>query len=400
MIILKHRDLGMGTSQFGNALPFRRAQADAGRLRLFAGTRFVGLLVAVHVLAGCTTAPSWPTAQECEADPPRCAIPSWQIAQDMNALSTAAAPTDPALADPAKLPTLSPTNPRPAYRIGPLDELTITVWGAKEIWSEITDQSQQPTRVTTVQDDGTIVLPLLKSIQVAGNTVNEALAKITDSYKTVLGATFQVDGQITKFRSKPVLLDGAINKPGIVYLSPEVRTLGEAISIAGGGFPETAELSKGILIREQQRYRIDYQGAQSGGNNLHTIELRPGDRIYFPSRETGLFYVLGEVLAPGAFSIPPKGISLMQGLALAKGPIMVSGDMTSIFLVRINESEPRIYRLTLADIMASRDIPIFPGDRIFVSATGLATWDRTLRQLLPFIGSTVIIHEGLGVTLP
>src|SRR5262249_51989723 len=143
---------------------------------------------------------------------------------------------------------------RQGYRLGPLDEVTITVWGTKEIWSEITDQSQQPSRVTTVQEDGTIVLPLLANVPVAGLTLSEALARITERYKSVLASAFQVDGQITKYRSQPVQLDGAVAKPGTVYISNEIRTLGQAISFGGGGPADSAEMSKGVLVRDGKRY--------------------------------------------------------------------------------------------------------------------------------------------------
>jgi protein involved in polysaccharide export with SLBB domain len=370
----------------------RPARSGAGKSLIAPGMRILVLLLAVRILAGCSTAPSWKTSEDCRSFGGDCSgIPAWQIAQDFKALSSAAIPEDSTLADAAGLKRLNPGQPRPAYRIGPLDELSITVWGAKEIWSEITDQSQQPTRVTTVLEDGTIVLPLLPSVHVGGLTVGEALKKIGTSYREVLGTSFQVDGQVTKYRSKPVLLDGAVNRPGTVYLSNEVRTLGEAI-ISSGGYPDIAEPSKGILVRGDRRFAIDYRSAQAGGNDLSNTELQPGDRMFFPSRESGIFYVLGEVLAPGAFPIPPKGMSLAQGLALAKGPNMLKADMESIFLVRVSEKDPRIYRLALRDILASSDQMLVPGDRIFVPPTLLSNWEETLRSLFPIFSVGAILY--------
>lgn len=357
-------------------------------------------LLAAGVLASCSTAPSWKTLDECNLLPEYCkGVPDWQVARDFKALTSSTIPADSLLEDATALNRLNPGLPRPAYRIGPLDELTITVWGAREIWSEITDQSLQPTRVTTVLEDGTVVLPLLANVQVVGLTVSEALGKIAASYRDVLGTSFQVDGRVTRFRSKPVLLDGAVGKPGAVYLSNDVRTLGEAI-LSGGGFPATTELSKGVLIRGERRYAIDYQSAQAGGNALSNTELQSGDRIYFPSHESGFFYVLGEVPAPGAFTIPPKGISLIQGLAMARGPNMLKGDMESIFLVRLNEKDPRIYTLTLRDIMANKDQMLVAGDRIFVPPTLLSDWEDTFRSVFPFFGAGYLIHALTGGRLP
>ena len=358
----------------------------------------LGWLLAVCLVTGCTHAPSWPTVQECELAeqefPNRCgSLPDWGIARDFKALESDAAATSLRHPSAAGLPRLRPQEPRPPYRIGPLDELSITVWGSKEIWSEITDQSQQPTRVTVVQEDGTIVLPLLPNLKVEGLTLGEALAKITGAYRQALGSSFQVTGQISRFRSQPVLVGGAVTRPGTVYLSSDVRTLGEAVEIGGGGFPAAAELSKGVLIRGDQRYGIDYQGVQTGENHLHEILLQPGDRIYFPSRESGRFYVMGEVPSPGTYPIPPKGVTLMQGLTMARAPSVVTSNMDSIFLVRVAGEQTRIYRLTLTEIMANKDQPLEAGDRIFVSTSGLASWDRFWRQLLPFLTSGYIVYD-------
>jgi polysaccharide export outer membrane protein len=367
--------------------------------------RVLAVWLALVVMTGCSTAPSWVTSEQCanqrDSFPELCAvIPANRIAQDFKAFASAPDAPDATLADPASLHRLDPKSLRPPYRIGPHDELTITVWGSREIWAEITDQSLQPTRTTTVQDDGTIVLPLIMRVQVDGLTLSEALRRVSDAYRKVLGSSFQVDGQISRFRSKPVMLDGAVSKPGTVFLSNDVRTLGEAIASGAAGVADLAELRKGVLIRGDQRYAIDYQSAQAGASDVSNIELQPGDRIYFPSRETGQFYVLGEVNVPGAFIIPPKGISLMQGLALARGPSMNYADMQSIYLVRVNGTEPKIYALTLDDIIASKDQPLLPGDRIFVPPTTLANWERTLRAVVPIIGTPIIIRQGYGVSLP
>lgn len=360
--------------------------------------RALALFVTMCSVVGCTTAPSWPTVKECRDYPERCEGLTWQIAQDIGTLAREPVPASKELEDPAGLPRIPAKGPYPAYRIGPLDELTITVWGARDVWSEVTDQSQQPTRVVMVQDDGTIVLPLLRNVAVAGLTLSEALAKIGKEYRKLNGSSFQVTGQVTRFHSKPVLLDGAINKPGPIYLSTAVRTLGEAITGSGGGLASAADASKGVLIREGMRYRIDYRAAQRGENDLQNVTLLAGDRIFFPSTVDNteeVFYVFGEVTSQGAFPIPPKGVTLLEGVGAAKGPQQFWADMESIYLVRSVESQPKIYQLRLADMMTYPDIQILAGDRLFVSSSALADWYRTLTQIMPGFYPPLYIY-GLG----
>ena len=63
-----------------------------------------------------------------------------------------------------------------------------------------------------------------------------------------------------------------------------------------------------------------------------------------------------------------------------------NANQQSIFLVRPDGDQPRIYRLSLQEIIAARDLPLAPGDRLFVPATGLTDWERTLRQAVPLLG--------------
>ncbi|MGE5095048.1 MAG: polysaccharide biosynthesis/export family protein, partial [Betaproteobacteria bacterium] len=318
--------------------------------------------------------------------------PRFESSLSMNDLLVAPSAMEAGLLDAAALARLSPGAARAAYRIGAHDELTLTVWGPKDIWGDITAQGGQATQVTPVHDDGAIVLPLVRRVNVAGLTVPEALEKVTAAYRADVRAPFQVDGKVTQFRSQAILLDGAFAKPGISYLSPELGTIGEAVASAGG-LNESADPARGILVRAGKRYAIDYAAAQSGHNEVHDILLRPGDRLFFPSRASGTFYVFGEVVTQGGFPLPPTGMTLMQALAAAKGPQMVTADMQSIYLVRAAQEPVVIYKLTLAQIMGNRDLPVAAGDRIFVPPTGLTNWDRTLQQILPGFGATIVTYK-------
>jgi polysaccharide export outer membrane protein len=332
------------------------------------------LMCALALLAGCSTAPKWDV--------------STGITELLSAQVADGSPA--ATADPTGLARLDP-GARPLYRLGPQDEVTITVWGPREVWSEVTVQTGQLQRALTVQDDGTIVLPLLRRVKIDGLTMNEALARITEGYRNVVGSRFQVDGSLTRQRSRPVLIEGAVARPGVAYIGPDLLTVGEAITAAAGGLTDAADPQRGLLYRNGQAYRLDYQQSQQGNGSVHRIELQAGDRLFFPSRSTGNFYVFGEVFNPGSFPIPSGGVTLLQALAQAKGPVAPNANQQSIFLVRPGSEQPRIYRLSLEQIIATRDLPLVPGDRLFVPSTGLTDWERTLRQALPILGAGSVI---------
>ena len=336
------------------------------------------ILVAA-LLGGCSTAPKWEVTT---------GINELLASQ----LSDASPPA--AAADAAGLARLDP-GAQPPYRLGPQDEVTITVWGPREVWSEVAMQGGPAQRALTVQDDGTIVLPLVRRVKIDGLTMNEALARIAESYRTVAGSRFQVDGSLTRQRSRQVLIEGAVARPGVAYIGPGLLTVGDAITAAAGGLTDAADPQRGLLFRNGQAYGLDYQQSQQGNGQLHAIALQVGDQLFFPSRPTGNFYVFGEVVNPGSFPIPSSGMTLLQALALAKGPVAPNADQQSIFLVRPDGEQARIYRLTLEQIIASRDLPLRPGDRLFVPATGLTDWERTLRQALPILGAGSVVTSGV-----
>lgn len=346
----------------------RRDADNTNRMRAFFFRKFflVSSLSAAFLSAGCTTAPSWNTGL------------------GVGALAETNRPVVPPIEESISLHRLSATESRPAYRLGPQDELNITIWGNKDIWSEIRSQGEQVPQTAIVQDDGTLVLPLLENVSVAGLTVPETLAKIADAYKRALRVSFQVDGWVTKYRSKSIWLDGMFNKPGVAYLNSGSMALGEVVNSAGG-LQETGDASSGVLVRGDKRYAINYQDAQQGKNDQLNIELLAGDRIFFPSRSSKVYYVFGEVGMQGAYPIPSEGITLLQGLGVAKGANTTTANLESIFLIRSIDKDPRIYQLNLADILATQDLALDSGDRIFVPPTGLTNWERTFRQLIPIM---------------
>lgn len=72
----------------------------------------------------------------------------------------------------AALHRLAPGAPRPPYRLGPGDELAVTVWRPQEVWQNTMPQGGSVSRNNVVvKDDGTIVLPLVRRVAIGGATL-------------------------------------------------------------------------------------------------------------------------------------------------------------------------------------------------------------------------------------
>jgi polysaccharide export outer membrane protein len=292
-------------------------------------------------------------------------------------------PPVPATPDAASLPKLDDPGARPAYRIGPLDQITVIVWGRPDLGSQVPADREGQRKITTVAADGTVALPFIDRLAVAGLTAAEASQLIQDTYARSV-TTPQVETEVVAFRSQSVMVEGEVERPGMVYIADNIMTVGEALASAGGTTGE-ADTRNGVLIRDGGAYHVDGWNSRRGANEALNVLLERGDKIYFPSNNERVFYVLGDVLRQGAYPIPDRGITLLEGLAAAGGPNLDSAKLQPITLIRMNGDESTVYEFRLGQAVASGDVALFPGDRLYVSRTRLWYWGNVWRQMVPFI---------------
>lgn len=283
----------------------------------------------------------------------------------------------------ATLPTLPPDAKRPEYRLGPLDQVTVVVWGRPDLGSQI-PTAEGDRKISTVTADGSLGLPFLDRMQVAGKTITEVRKMVESAYSGMIENP-QVEVEMAEFRSQNVLVTGAVATPGVRYLTDTERTLGEVIT-AAGGTTNMADRKLATLTRGESVYRADLLRI-SDENNVMDVLLQPGDEVNVPSIEERVVYVFGEVRAQGAFPLPDRGMSVLQGVAMAGGFNQVSSEPKKVFLLRQGPDGGTIYRLDMVDLLAGPDVALMPGDRLYLGPTLLAIWARTVNQLLPVFGT-------------
>ncbi len=117
------------------------------------------------------------------------------------------------------------------YKIGRQDLLEIKVFDLKEL-----DQTVR------VADDGSITLPLLGRLQVAGLTKGDLEALIAKLLEERFVRNPQVTIFVREYESKKVAVSGAVKKPDTYEMLGE-RTLLEMLSKAGGSTRTSARRS-------------------------------------------------------------------------------------------------------------------------------------------------------------
>ncbi len=156
------------------------------------------------------------------------------------------------------------------YRVGPEDELTISVWHEAELSKDV-----------VVRPDGRISLPLVNDVEVAGFTTVELQALLTEKLKSLVNDP-QVTIIVKAVHSRKVFLVGNVAKQGVYPLSGRTTVL-ELIAGAGGLGPFAKSRSIYILRKEsgkESRIPFNYKKALSG-KGADPV-LQPGDMVVVP----------------------------------------------------------------------------------------------------------------------
>ena len=268
------------------------------------------------------------------------------------------------------------------YRVGPLDELVVVVWGREDLGSQVPIGLSGELRGSGVREDGTLVMPFLGPMNVSGKGIEEIRTDIQSRYSSLIENP-QIEVKLHACASRKVEVSGEIGQPGQYFLCEDMITLGDVIGAADGPTANT-DLIRGVLTRDGHPYHLDYDRATRGESPVADIVMQDGDRVFFPQLDERVVYVFGEVGRQGIFSIPAEGMTLLGALARARGIDTVGAKHEGIYLIRQQSGRPVAYELTMSELLQAPEIPLANGDRLFVAMRPLERWDRWWRKALPF----------------
>ena len=236
-----------------------------------------------------------------------------------------------------------------SYTLGIGDEVKVVVYGQPDLTAE-----------GQIGSDGTLPLPLLGAIKLAGRSTSEAALQIAIAYER---GNFlkqaNVNLLVTKYRSQSVAILGKVNKPGTLVLEGPT-SLTDALAWAGGIANSGSEQL--VLIRTtaagtQDRLEFDLQKLlNQDAERSKIVWLQDGDTIYVPL--AGRFYLSGEVKSPGMYLLD-RPLNVMHALG-------VGGGLTA----RASERSVKLYRSqadgSLKEMRAKSGDPVMDGDLLVV----------------------------------
>lgn len=328
----------------------------------------------------------------------------------------------------AQLPTLEPANtttaqgsslptlPRAAsvgqstvaletYALGPGDQIRIDVLVDFEVFKEPIDQ--------IVLLDGSLTLPWVGKVDVAGLNPIEAEAMVVNAYSRYIRNP-RITFQLLQPRPLRVGIVGEVKRPGGYTLqvnseageqseSSEGRvrfwpSLTQAISNAGG-ITRSADV-RSIQITREGLYEpivVNLWNLVESGDLRQDVLLRDGDRIVVPAAEaidnsevialanttfapnSIKINVIGEVKSPGSIDVPPN--TPLNQAVLTAGGFNSRARRSRVELIRLNPNgnvTQRSVEIDLAQGVSDEQNPVLQdGDTIIIGRSGLAATSDT-----------------------
>jgi polysaccharide export outer membrane protein len=281
----------------------------------------------------------------------------------------------------------------PPYTIDAGDILSIVVWdhpelaGAPMAAAPATADPAQANVAPSgfvVDHDGKVQFPFAGMLKLAGLTEEQARNLLASKLARYI-ANPSVTLRVQAYRSKRIYIDGEIKSPGLQAINDIPMTLLEALNRAGGMLP-SADQSRIVLERERTLYNIDLRELVQKGISPGNVMLVHGDVVRVHSRDESKVFVSGEVTTPKALTMHDGRLTLNEALGESGGINPLSGDSRQIYVVRKAADGTRVYQLDARQTGALAMAEAFelqPKDVVFVAASPLANWHRSLSMLFP-----------------
>ncbi|MFP5264491.1 MAG: polysaccharide biosynthesis/export family protein [Blastocatellia bacterium] len=320
-------------------------------------------------------------------------------------------------------------SPGEDYRIGPSDVIQIVVEDAPEL-----------SRTFRVSGDGAITVPFLGRVSAQRRTPDELAAFIADRLRGEYLQNPQVSVMVLQINSRTYFVQGAVRRPGLYQIEGEPSLL-KLITIAGGlaeNYGSTAFVIREIRAGagpqvtgpgnaeiDQVHTKAD-DGSNNGspvsttdlphltpnpaaakyellkvningllrGNFDQNIAIGPGDIVHIPP--TDVFFVAGEVNAPGSFPLK-EGTTLRQAVSLAQGPtFQAAANRSIIFREDPSSGKRQEIQVDVPAVMAGKkeDMPILANDIIIVPNSRVKSVTGTLLRAFGVNATRIPVRYG------
>jgi polysaccharide export outer membrane protein len=233
-----------------------------------------------------------------------------------------------------------------AYTVGVGDIILVSVYKNPDLTGEY-----------AVTPDGSIALPLVGIVSVAGRGEAEIAADLTRRLAADFLVDPQVSVQVKTYQSQYVYVTGAVQRSGRVAIRPGI-TLRGALSEAGAVL--TPDMS--IELRHANGETSILGAASLDAANAPV----PVDGDVLDVKQQNFVSIYGEVRHPNRLALTP-GLTLLQSIAMAEG-LTEWANKKKIQILRKTPSGTQQITINLNDVESRKvsDPPLKPEDVIMV----------------------------------
>jgi polysaccharide export outer membrane protein len=247
------------------------------------------------------------------------------------------------------------------YEVGPGDVIEVNVFGNDDL-----------SRIPTVQTNGSISLPLIGEIQVAGLTVAEVRRKVTNLLEKDYLVKPQVEVKVREYNSQYVSVVGEVNNPGRKPIRGRMRLIDALIE--SGSFKTTASgqviitRSDGAFADGEKSVAVRISSSASPtAQDLVNLELPLENGDIITALPKSFVTVDGEVNRPGRYAI--------EADLTVTGAVSLAGGLTRFGSndVKVRRTDPETGKVTLLEVDLKDvrngkkpDVPLLPNDVVSV----------------------------------
>ncbi|WP_432448657.1 polysaccharide biosynthesis/export family protein [Aliiroseovarius marinus] len=337
----------------------------------------------------------------------------------------------------------------PRYRIGVGDVVLLATKGSASTIEGLSGllAAQNQRQGYTVRDDGTISIPDIGQVELAGLTLEQAEDALFQALvSNNVDPAFSLE--IAEFNSQHVAVGGAVKRGGLVPVTLNPLELGEALAQAGGISAKDADLTAIRIYRNGSLYQMPVSTFRNDPKMRH-LPLLQGDAVFvdksydldramgfykaqidaiglkrsarrealaeldaeislrraalderrdtFAARaeldaeERHYVYLAGEVKRQGRTALPYGRQATLADVLYENGGFdTTTGDPTQIYVLRSGQdlSEITAWKLDARNVinmtLATR-LEMRPNDIVFIEEQPITKWSRALQQAFPIL---------------
>ncbi len=245
------------------------------------------------------------------------------------------------------------------YRLGAKDLIEVRVFEESSLNVE-----------RRVADNGSLNLPLLGDFPVAGLTEEQVAGRLKEALERDYLQRATVTVRVLEFRSRPISVLGAVNKPGNLELGGK-WTLLEALTDAGGLATDHGQVVHVLRraengLSDQLEIRLD--DLLMRADPRVNVPLFANDVVTVPAAESRTIYLMGEIQRVGAVTFQSNDrVTLLAAIAQAGGLTTRASSRVSIKRLQEDGTRREIvvnYKRLLAG--KEPDLELRDGDLIYV----------------------------------